>query len=58
MIHLGGGSCTEFSFESGIFMYQLKLIIMCLNETYCRVRVGKHLSDMFPITKVLIQEDA
>jgi len=22
---------------------------MCLNETYSRVRVGKHLSDMFPI---------
>ena len=22
---------------------------MCLNETYCRVRVGKHLSSMFPI---------
>jgi hypothetical protein len=22
---------------------------VCLNETYSRVRVGKHLSDMFPI---------
>jgi hypothetical protein len=22
---------------------------MCLNETYSRVRVGKHLSDLFPI---------
>ena len=22
---------------------------MCLNEVYSRVRVGKHLSDMFPI---------
>jgi hypothetical protein len=27
----------------------VSLIKMCLNETYSRVRVGKHLSDMFPI---------
>jgi hypothetical protein len=24
-------------------------IKMCLNETYSRVRVGKHLSDMVPV---------
>jgi len=44
--------------ESGIIIYLMKLIKMCLNETYSRVRVGKQLSDMFPITNVLIQEDA
>jgi hypothetical protein len=32
--------------EFGIPMKLVKLIKMCLNETYSRVRVGKHLSDM------------
>jgi len=31
---------------------------MCLNETYSRVRLGKHLSDMIPIKNVLKQGDA
>jgi len=31
---------------------------MCLTETYSRVRVGKNVSDRFPIWYVLIQEDA
>ena len=31
---------------------------MCLNETYSRVRVGKNLSDMFPIRNGLTQGDA
>jgi hypothetical protein len=35
-----------------------KLIKMCLNETYSRVRVGKHLSDGFPIKNGLKQGDA
>jgi hypothetical protein len=30
---------------------------MCLDETYSRVRVGKHLSDMFAIKKVSKQGD-
>jgi len=30
---------------------------MYLNETYSRVRVGKHLSDMFPITNGFKQRD-
>jgi hypothetical protein len=30
---------------------------MCLNETYNRVRVGKHLSDRFPIKNGLKQGD-
>ena len=35
--------------ELGIPKKLLRLIKMCLNETYSRVRVGRHLSDMFPI---------
>jgi len=35
--------------EFGIPMRMVSLIRMCLNKTYSRVRVGKHLSDMFPI---------
>ena len=31
---------------------------MCLNETYSRVRVGMHLSNMFPIRNGLKQGDA
>ena len=31
---------------------------MCLNETYSKVRVDKHLSDMFPIRIGLKQADA
>ena len=31
---------------------------MCLTETYSRVRVGKNLSDMFPIRNGLKQGDA
>jgi hypothetical protein len=30
---------------------------MCLNETYSEVRIGKHLSDSFPIQKGLKQGD-
>jgi len=36
----------------------VKLIKMCLNETCSRVRVGKHLFDMFPIKNGLKQGDA
>ena len=35
--------------EFGIPKKLVMLIKMCLTETYCRVRVGKNLSDMFPI---------
>ena len=44
--------------ESGITMKVVKLIKMCLNETYTRVRVGKNLSEMFPIRNGLKKEDA
>jgi hypothetical protein len=38
-------------------MKLVRLIKMCLNETYSRVRVGKHLSDTFPIENGLTQGD-
>jgi hypothetical protein len=36
----------------------VRLIKICLNETYTRVWVGKHLSDMFPIKNGLKQRYA
>jgi hypothetical protein len=44
--------------EFGIPMKLVRLIKMCLSETYSRVRVGKHLSDTFPIKNGLKQGDA
>ena len=44
--------------EFGIPMKLVRLIKMCLNETYSRVRVGKNLFDMFPIRNGLKQGDA
>ena len=44
--------------EFGIPMKLVRLMKMCLNETYRRGRVGKHLSDMFPIRNGLKQGDA
>jgi len=44
--------------EFGIPKKLARLIKMCLTETYSRVRVGKNLSDMFPIRNVLKQGDA
>jgi len=41
--------------ELGIPMKLVRLIKMCLNETYSRVRVGKRLSDGFPIKNGLEQ---
>jgi hypothetical protein len=39
-------------------MKLVRLIKMCLSETYSRVRVGKNLSDRFPIRNALKQGDA
>jgi len=39
-------------------MKLVRLIKMCLTETYSRVWVGKNLSDMLPIRNGLKQEDA
>jgi hypothetical protein len=44
--------------EFGIPLKLVRLIKMCLNETYSRVRVGKNLSDRFPIKNGLKQGDA
>ena len=45
-------------FEFGVPMKLVRLIKLCLPETYRRVRVGKDLSDMFPIKYGLKQRDA
>jgi len=44
--------------EFGIPKKLVRLIKLCLTETYSRVRVGKNLSDMFPIRNGLKQGDA
>jgi hypothetical protein len=44
--------------EFGIPMKLVRIIKMCLPETYSRVRVGKHWSHMFPIKNGLKQGDA
>jgi len=40
----------------GIPIKLVRLINICLNKTYIRARVGKHLFDMFPIRDGLKQE--
>ena len=42
--------------EYGIPMKLVRLIKMCLNETYSRAQAGKHLSDMFPTRNGLKQD--
>jgi len=42
----------------GIPMKLTRLIKLCLNGTYSRVRVGKNLSGMFPIRNGMKQGDA
>jgi len=44
--------------EFGVPKKLVRLIKMCLTETYSRVRVRKNLSDMFPIRNGLKQGDA
>jgi len=44
--------------EFGIPKKLVRLIKMCLTETYSRVQVGKNLSDIFPIRNGLKQGDA
>jgi hypothetical protein len=38
-------------------MKLVTLIKICLNEAYIKVRIGKHLSDSFPIQNGLKQGD-
>jgi hypothetical protein len=42
----------NIAIEFGIPMTLIRLIKMCLNETYSRARVGKNLSGMFPLRMV------
>jgi hypothetical protein len=44
--------------EYGVPKKLVRLIKMCLNETYSKVRVGKLLSDKFPIQNELKQAEA
>ena len=44
--------------EFGVPKKLVRLFEMCLTETYSRVRVGKNVSDMFPIRNGLKQGDA
>ena len=44
--------------EFGIPIKLVRLIKMCLTETYSRVLAGKNLSDMFPIRNGLKKGDA
>ena len=44
--------------QSGVLMELVRLIKVCLNEPYSRFRVGKHLSDVFPITNGVKQVNA
>jgi hypothetical protein len=39
-------------------MKVVRLIKICLNETCSKARIGKHLSDSFPIQNGLEQGDA
>jgi hypothetical protein len=41
--------------EFGVRINLVRLIEMYLNETYSKVRIGKHLSDNFPIKNGLKQ---
>jgi hypothetical protein len=44
--------------EFGVPVKPVKMIKMCLNQTYSEVRIGKHLSDTFPIQNDLKHGDA
>jgi hypothetical protein len=44
--------------EFGVPMKLVRLMKISLNETYNKVRIGKHLSDSFPIQNGLKQGDA
>ena len=53
---LGGTSCVIFSLSW--YPHELgKANKICLRETYCTVRVARHLSDLFPIKRGLKQGD-
>ena len=55
MIQLRGRSYIRFSLSFGIPRKLVRLVKMSLTETYSRVRVGKNVSDRFPIRNGLKQ---
>ena len=57
MIQLGERTCIIFLL-SLVSSCREKVNKMCLNENYRRFRVGKHMSDMFPIRNNMKQGDA
>jgi hypothetical protein len=57
MIQLGRSFFYNILIQSSIPTNLVRLIKMCLNDTCSRVRVGKDLSDMFPIRNCLKQRD-
>jgi hypothetical protein len=44
--------------EFGVPMKLVRLIKMCLNEAYSKVRIDKHLSDNFPTQNYIKEGDA
>jgi hypothetical protein len=44
--------------EFGVPVELIRLIKICLNETYSKIHIGKHLYDTFPIQNGLEQGDA
>jgi hypothetical protein len=49
------GSFVQYSHRVGVPMKLVRFIKMCLNETYSKVRTGKHLSESFLIQNGLKQ---
>jgi hypothetical protein len=49
MIPLGGGVLYNIPIEFCIPKKQLRLLKVCMNETYSTVRVGKNLSGVFTV---------
>jgi sorting nexin-29 len=55
---VNGEGLYNILLEFGVPKKQVRLIKMCFNETHSTVRVGKHLSDNFPVQNGLKQGDA
>jgi hypothetical protein len=58
MIQGGRKELYNILIEFVVLMKLVRLIKMCLNESYSKVCIGKHLSDSFPIQNGLKQGDA
>jgi hypothetical protein len=57
MIQLGGEALYNILIEFGVPIKLVRLIKMCLNVIYSKVRIGKLLSDSFSIHNNLKQGD-